>query len=272
VPDAGTFAVRADPIQLEQILINLVVNARDAMPSGGVLRIETCNARPEELAGRENAMTGGFAVLRVSDTGVGMTTDVVSRIFEPFFTTKDRGRGTGLGLAAVNGIVSQLGGFISVDSEPGRGTRFGIYLPRADRLPDARPAATAVVPEIGTEAVLLVEDDPAVRGFTRTVLQRHGYSVQEAESSEAALARVTGAPSDVDLLLTDVMLTGMNGAELARSLRQRQPSLPVLFMSGYGDAAPDEALPDAADVLVKPFTAQTLLLRVRRALDATIRS
>ncbi len=269
--DPRTFAVHADPIQIEQVLMNLSVNARDAMPSGGVLRIETRNATKKELAAATGSPGGDFAVLRVSDTGTGMTPEVMARIFEPFFTTKDHGRGTGLGLAAVKGIVAQLGGFVTVDSEQGRGTRFDIYLPKANRLPDARPVVVQSVPDIGTEAVLLVEDDAAVRGFTRTVLQRHGYRVQEAESSEAALARMAGAPG-VDLLLTDVMLTGMNGAELAQALRRMQPSLRVLFMSGYGDATPDEMLPDEADVLVKPFTAQALLTRVRQALDTRVGS
>jgi two-component system cell cycle sensor histidine kinase/response regulator CckA len=201
-----------------------------------------------------------------------MPPEVVARIFEPFFTTKDRGRGTGLGLAAVNGIVAQLGGAVSVESAPGRGTRFDVFLPKADRLPEARPLPAASVPDIGTERVILVEDDAAVRGFARTVLQRHGYHVDDAESSEAALARVGHQHGGFDLLLTDVMLTGMNGSDLARSLRQQQPALRVLFMSGYGDTTPDDTLPEGADVLVKPFTAQTLLTRVRRALDAGLRS
>jgi two-component system, cell cycle sensor histidine kinase and response regulator CckA len=272
--DGRTWAVRADPVQLEQVLMNLVVNGRDAMPGGGVLRIETRNATRRQLVDARPQATPStdHVVLRVSDTGVGIPADVVDRIFEPFFTTKDHGRGTGLGLAAVQGIVGQLGGFITVDSAPGRGTRFDIFLPKADQMPDAQPVAAEGIPDIGSETVLLVEDDAAVRGFARTVLQRHGYRVQEAESSEAALARLAADTRGVDLLLTDLILTGMNGAELARSLGERQPSLRVLFMSGYGDAAPDEALPEAADVLVKPFTAHTLLARVRRALDARARS
>jgi signal transduction histidine kinase len=273
--DQQTYAVCADPTQLEQVLMNLVVNARDAMPAGGALRIQTRNAVRSDLQNVRDewpAHSSELAVLSVSDTGIGMPPEVVARIFEPFFTTKDRGRGTGLGLAAVNGIVAQLGGFVSVESAPGRGTRFDVFLPKADRLPEARPLPAASVPDIGTERVILVEDDAAVRGFARTVLQRHGYHVDDAESSEAALARVGHQHGGFDLLLTDVMLTGMNGSDLARSLRQQQPALRVLFMSGYGDTTPDDTLPEGADVLVKPFTAQTLLTRVRRALDAGLRS
>jgi two-component system cell cycle sensor histidine kinase/response regulator CckA len=267
---AGSHAVYADPTQLEQILMNLVVNARDAMPRGGVLRIETRNAAPAEEVERGGGRK--YSVLSVADTGVGIPPEVVSRIFEPFFTTKDRGRGTGLGLAAVQGIVDQLGGFVAVDSKPDCGTRFDVFLPTADRLPETRAAGAPTVPELGTEAILLVEDDAAVRAFTRTVLQRHGYRVYEAESSEAALARFGARGSAVDLLLTDLMLTGIGGAELAQLLRRTQPSLPVLFISGYGDAAPEEALPDAADILVKPFASHALLARVRRAIDTQARA
>jgi two-component system cell cycle sensor histidine kinase/response regulator CckA len=196
-----------------------------------------------------------------------MTQEVQSRIFEPFFTTKERGRGTGLGLAAVYGIVKQLGGDIWVDSEPGHGTVFTIYLPKIEQLPPPVAAPGRSARNLGTEAILLVEDETGVRSFVRTVLERHGYRVLDTASSEAALARLRGHEDPIDLLLTDIMLPGMDGGQLARQLRGERPELRVLFMSGYTDPALEHALPPKAGFLEKPFTAHALLARVRAALD-----
>jgi two-component system, cell cycle sensor histidine kinase and response regulator CckA len=265
--DPRTHAVLADATQLEQILMNLVVNARDAMPDGGTVTIETHNAAADGgLDGTDASGPGSSAVLCVSDTGIGMSREVLARIFEPFFTTKERGRGTGLGLAAVYGIVQQLHGRIAVQSEPGRGARFTIALPKTDLVPECAAVHEAAGPAAGTEAILLVEDEVGVRSFTRTVLQRYGYRVFEADSSEAALAHVSRLNGTVDLLLTDVMLAGMDGGELARLLRRDRPQLPVLFISGYADPTVKQALPANAHLLEKPFTAHMLLSRVRETL------
>jgi CheY-like chemotaxis protein len=209
---------------------------------------------------------GEYAVLSVSDTGTGMTPEVQTRIFEPFYTTKELGRGTGLGLAVVHGIVAQLGGSIWVDSEPGRGTVFNIYLPKTNAFVApkvARPWAPAAV---GRETVLLVEDEPAVRALTRRILERHGYRVQEADSGEAALAMLAGGTAPPALLLTDLTLPGINGAQLAQELC-RQHRTPVLFVSGYAEPS-GFPMPGGHDLLEKPFTAQALLTRVRDAIDA----
>ena len=239
------------------------------MPDGGTLTIETQNQTIDE-ADRAHGPTsrppGDYVVVRVTDTGVGMTPEVQARIFEPFFTTKERGHGTGLGLAAVYGIVKQLGGNIYVDSEPGRGTVFKIYLPKTDQPAVTRPPPAPVGGPVGNETILVVEDEPGVRRFARTILTRHGYRVVEAESSEAALAGLAGEPRQLDLLLTDVMLSGRNGGELATDLRRMRPELPVLFMSGFADSTVRAGLPDGCTVLEKPFTAHTLLWLVGDAL------
>jgi CheY-like chemotaxis protein len=202
----------------------------------------------------------------VADTGIGMTRAVQQRIFEPFYTTKERGRGTGLGLAAVYGIVKQLGGNIWVYSEPGHGAIFKIYLPQTDAVPVAAPSGERSAPPIGTETILLVEDESGVRSFARTVLSRHGYQVLEAESSEQALAQLTGHAGALDLLLTDVMMTGIDGGQLARHIIRNRPDVRVLFMSGYADPVVEQALPFDCELLEKPFTAHTLLSRVRDVL------
>jgi two-component system, cell cycle sensor histidine kinase and response regulator CckA len=263
-----THAILADATQLEQVLMNLVVNARDAMPDGGTLTIETANAvlTADDLATHHGCAEGVYAVLSVSDTGIGMTREVQARVFEPFFTTKERGRGTGLGLAAVQGIAQQLRGGVWIYSEPGHGAVFKIYLPQTDLQPAAVVERRRSGAPVGHEAILLVEDEIGVRSFTRTVLRRYGYRVVEADSSEAALAHAAGSDDLVDLLLTDVMLSGMDGGQLARLLRRERPELPVLFMSGYADPAVKQALPPDARLLEKPFTAHTLLSRVRETL------
>jgi signal transduction histidine kinase len=270
--DPETHAVLADTTHLEQVLMNLVVNARDAMPDGGTLTIETQNATlaEDDLVRHPGAVPGDYAVISVADTGVGMTRDVQRRIFEPFYTTKERGQGTGLGLAAVYGIVTQLGGNIWVYSEPGHGTTFKIYLPQTVAAPAAASARQLSAPPIGTETILLVEDEPGVRSFARTVLVRHGYRVVEAESSEVALAEIAGHAGALDLLLTDVMMTGIDGGQLARHLTRQRPDLRVLFMSGYADPAVEQALPFGCELLEKPFTAHALLSRVRDVLSMAV--
>ncbi|GIJ46138.1 hypothetical protein Val02_30240 [Virgisporangium aliadipatigenens] len=262
--------VRADAGQLEQVLVNLAINARDAMPGGGTLTIHTDRVvldagRVEGLA----AKPGDYVSITVTDTGCGMTAEVAARIFEPFFTTKDQGKGTGLGLATVYGIVTGAGGYIRVDSRPGAGTTFGIYLP-ATAAAAAAPVE-AVEPKrltVGTETILLVEDDPAVRQLTERILTTAGYRVLIGVNGEDALA-VAAAHSRIDLLLTDVVMPGMNGQQLADRLTELRPGLPVIFTSAYtrGALTPTEENMIIA-FLDKPFTASALTEKVRSVLDA----
>jgi PAS domain S-box-containing protein len=268
--DLGT--VRADPGELEQVLMNLVVNARDAMPDGGKVTIETSNV---ELADAQHGLAesvaaGQYVLFAVSDTGEGMDDATKARIFEPFFTTKERGKGTGLGLSTVYGIVKQSGGHVSVYSEPGRGTTFKIYLPRvsdpsdADEEQEARPVARG-----GTETILLVEDEASVRKITRTILTQYGYSVIEADTPKAALTIAANLTRPPSLVVTDVILPGMNGKDLARALEMKWPELRVLYLSGYaGDAIVRHGvLDEGVAFLGKPFTPDGLALKVRQVLD-----
>src|SRR5256886_1332475 len=230
-------SVRADVGQLEQVLMNLVVNARDAMPTGGRLTVETANVEhdPEYARDQEAAAVRRFAMLAVSGTGIGVDEATKAQIFEPFFTTKEPGKGTGLGLATVYGIVRQAGGFIWVYSEPGHGTSFKIYLPEVDATAE-RPTAVpgARVPG-GTETVLLVEDAPAVRAVTKQVLERQGYKVLEAADGEAALQLAQRHRGPIDLLLTDVVMPRLSGRELAEQFARLRPDTRVLYASGYTD-------------------------------------
>ncbi len=270
-PGTGNF--RADPGQIEQALMNLVVNARDAMPAGGKLTIETSVRVFDEAYAREHAdvKPDEYVRIAVSDTGVGMDREVLSHIFEPFFTTKELGKGTGLGLSTVYGIVRQSEGHITCYSEPGKGTTFTIYFPRTT---EARGAVSATLPGItprrGTETILLVEDEEAVRAFARTVLERNGYRVLDAAGGMEALARVATRENEVNLLVTDVVMPHMSGRELARSLSRISPSVKVLYVSGYtGNAILDGAILDkGADFLQKPFSSRELLAKVRELLDA----
>jgi len=266
-------AVRADRSQLEQVLMNLVVNARDAMPEGGTIRIETSTVVLDEMyaTGHVAVKPGGYVMLAVSDSGVGMTEEVKARIFEPFFTTKGRDKGTGLGLSTVYGLVSQAGGYIWVYSEVGRGTTFKVYLPAVD---EAAAAATPPVPPPqrtrgGQETVLLVEDEEAVRLLARIILERAGYRVLEAPDPEAAIVAFDQASGAVDLLVSDVIMPGGTGPELLQRLAARQPSLRALMMSGYtGNSAIDRRQIEAtAAFLEKPFTADGLRRKVREVLD-----
>ena len=265
--------VRADQGQLEQVIVNLVVNARDAMPDGGTITIETARAdvRAGEARRYSGANPGPHAVLRVRDTGVGMTADVQAHLFEPFFTTKPAGRGTGLGLPTVYGIVQQSGGHLRVESRPGAGSTFAIYLPVASREQPAAPASSPVVQaKPGTETVLVVEDEPEVRALARRVLERQGYQVVEASQADEALQLSDARPGAIHLLLSDVVLPHMSGCALAGRLRSRRPEMKVLFMSGYDedDLAQHGFTPDAARLLVKPFLPEELARVVRDVLDA----
>jgi len=268
----GLGAVKVDPGQLEQIIMNLAVNARDAMPRGGRLSIETGNVEMDEsyVRGHPVAHPGPYVMLAVSDTGIGMDAVTQARIFEPFFTTKEAGKGTGLGLATVYGIVKQSGGFIWVYSEPGHGTSFKIYLPRVDE-PVSR--ASAAAPELvgGSETVLVVEDVAAVRAVARQMLERHGYTVLEAPDGETALRLAGKHQGAIRLLLTDVVMPEVSGRQLADQLLELRPDMKVLFMSGYTDDAivRHGVLQEGIAYLQKPFTPETLARKVRAVLDGS---
>ena len=272
-PDLG--AVRADVGQLEQVLMNLAVNARDAMPTGGRLTIETANVEhdPDYARDQEAAAVRRFAMLAVSDTGCGMDEATKARIFEPFFTTKEPGKGTGLGLATVYGIVKQAGGFIWVYSEPDQGTSFKVYLPEVDATAE-RPTAVpgARVPG-GTETVLLVEDAAAVRAVTKQVLERQGYKVLEAADGEAALQLAQRHRGPIDLLLTDVVMPRLSGRELAGQFARLRPDTRVLYASGYTDdsVVRHGILESGTAYLQKPFSPESLARKVREVLDAGAR-
>jgi len=266
--------VRADRGQLEQVLLNLTVNARDSMPSGGHLLIETANAGAEDVLLKAPGMAkpGAYVMLSVTDTGHGMSAEVKERIFEPFFTTKEVGAGTGLGLATAYGIVKQHGGYVTVDSEPGKGTVFRVFLPVAEGV---RPEQTAEIhgplPK-GSETLLVVEDDRDVRELISEVLAPLGYKVLSTGSGDEALKTSDSFSGTVDLLLTDVVMPGMNGKQLAEVMRTRRPGIKVLFMSGYTqDAISTQGMLEPGVALIhKPLRPGTLASHLRQVLDGIL--
>jgi PAS domain S-box-containing protein len=264
--------VKVDPGQMEQVIMNLAVNARDAMPGGGRFTIETRDFElgPEYCRLHPARKPGRYVLLALSDTGCGMTPEVRSRIFEPFFTTKGPGRGTGLGLSTVFGIVKQSEGYIDVTSAPGAGTSFYIYLPAVDAGAGAAFSRDGGASCRGTETILLVEDEDEVRRLASHVLQAHGYRVLEASGGDGAIAALDEKSGEIDLLLTDVVMPGMSGPQLAEALRARHPELRVLFMSGYADdkVIRQETMQLRTDYMNKPFSALELASKVREILDS----
>jgi len=262
--------VRADPDQVVRVLVNLAINARDAMPGGGRLVITVDTVRVPEAPNRPAATPrpGGYARLSVKDTGVGMSDAVRARLFEPFFTTKPQGQGTGLGLAVVDGIIRQSDGWVDVESAPGAGTTFHIHLPAVAGHADVEPSADAVRQPIGgREAILLVEDQAAVREVTLAALERQGYRVTAAAGGAEALALVGAGETPIDLVLTDVVMPGMSGPQLVERLRERLPALRAVFMSGYAaDAMPRPGEAGRTAFIQKPFTAAMLGATLRQVL------
>jgi two-component system, cell cycle sensor histidine kinase and response regulator CckA len=267
-PEAGY--IRADAGQLEQVLMNLVVNAKDAMPSGGKLTIQTQSIVLEEShrRGQTFIRPGNYVMLSVSDTGTGMDKETQSRIFEPFFTTKEKGKGTGLGLSTVYGIVKQSGGYVMVQSEEGRGTTFHIYLPRVEGTAEKHAAPVARAAAGGTETILLVEDEESVRQLVRDTLEGKGYKVVEAENGEAGLAAATVHRGKIDLVITDVVMPGLGGREMVEQLSKTRPETKVLYLSGYTEDAiiSEGTIESGTAFLQKPFTLQNLSRKVREVL------
>lgn len=263
--------VKADRSQIEQVLLNLAVNARDAMPQGGKLVIETANVALDETAARRRPylVPGRYVLLRVTDTGCGMDAALQAHIFEPFFTTKGKGKGTGLGLATVYGVIKQSGGYIVVDSEVGSGSTFEIYLPRVDESLEA-PSESKPLADRGREqrTILLVEDEHSLRKLTARTLKEIGYAVCEAQDALEALEIAKRSETVIDLLLTDVVMPGMSGPSLARTLSPLRPEMKVLYMSGYtdGEIAPHGVLEAGTSILRKPFTRDQLLRQAEEVL------
>jgi CheY-like chemotaxis protein len=272
VPGVGLGQVKADPGQIEQVIINLVVNARDAMPTGGKITIETANMYLDEAYARWHiaVQPGWYTMLAITDTGCGMDAETQAQIFEPFFTTKEQGKGTGLGLSTVYGIVKQSGGNVWVYSEVGVGTTFKIYFPLVDEQvtePDADAAHPVSV--AGTETILLAEDEEMVRNLACESLRMHGYTVLEAANAGEALSICQRHEGSIHLLLTDVVMPQMNGRELAAQLARMRPDMRVLYMSGYPDQSiVHHGILDGDIAFIgKPFTPDALALKVGEALQ-----
>jgi CheY-like chemotaxis protein len=270
--EADLGQVKADQGQIEQVIVNLAVNARDAMPNGGRLRMETANVELdlEYTWHHPGSKTGQYVLLTVSDTGTGIAPDTMAHIFEPFFTTKERGKGTGLGLATVYGVVKQSGGYIWVDSVPGKGASFQVYLPRvAQPVQPAEPSKPSGETLRGTETVLLVEDAEPLRKLAQSLLESRGFRVLTAADGKRALDVARLNPGTIDLLLTDVVMPEMNGRVLAEHLALKQPRMKVLYMSGYTDSfiAVQGVLEPGTYLIHKPFTEEALIRKVREILD-----
>ena len=272
-PREGLWKIKCDPSQLDQILVNFAVNARDAMPKGGRLTIETANVACDDPSCREHLgiTPGEYVLLLVSDNGIGMDQQTLSKIFEPFFTTKGVGQGTGLGLSTVYGIVKQNRGFIYVDSEPGRGSSFKVYFPRI--LQEDEPVETAEETALvsGSGTVLLVEDDPMVRKMTTAMLERIGYTVIASEGPREALLFCKQADTPIDLLISDVVMPGMNGRELRDQIQAIKPGVKVLFVSGYTSnvIAGHGVLEEGVHFAEKPFTLNDLARKVQEAIKSS---
>jgi signal transduction histidine kinase len=270
-PDVGR--VLADPSNVEQVVMNLVVNARDAMPTGGKLTIETGNVDLDGEYARQHlgSQPGPHVMLAVSDTGTGIAESTQTHIFEPFFTTKGVGKGTGLGLSTVFGIAQQSGGSVWLYSEPGKGTTFKVYFPRVEGTPDVTGSTPAPSTLRGTETILLVEDQEQVRTVAHGILRRHGYHVVVAQNAGEALLLCDTEPGEIHLLLTDVVMPAMSGAELAKRIAVMRPNTKVLCMSGYTDdsVVRHGVLESGVAFLQKPFTPDSLARKVRDVLTAT---
>jgi CheY-like chemotaxis protein len=264
-------AVRMDGGQLEQVLVNLGVNARDAMPTGGTLVIETANFTADDHYAIQHpgVHPGQYVRLRVSDTGTGMSRDTIERAFEPFFTTKPKGQGTGLGLATIYGIMTNAGGSAQIYSEPGVGTAITALLPATDQTPTTDHTPVTIARPGNGETILVVEDEDSLRRLTVRLLTHHGYQVISAGNGEEAL-RITGTVDPIDLVVTDVVMPGMLGHELVHRLRTQRPGLGVVYLSGYAEQilTARKTLPPGVTLLTKPVTETQLLSAVRDGLDA----
>jgi CheY-like chemotaxis protein len=270
---SGLGRVNADPGQIEQVIMNLALNARDTMPQGGQLTLEAADVELDSsyASSHESVLPGHYVMIAVSDTGIGMDAETQARIFQPFFTTKEQGKGTGLGLATTYGIVKQSEGHIGVYSEPGKGTTFKVYLPRIDQAVEVIAPTQVPVdePPRGCETILLVEDEEAVRSLARGLLESSGYEVLEANGAHEALQVGKRHKERIHLLLTDVVMPQMSGRELAEHLAPLHPETKVLYMSGYADNAVVHhgLLDPSAFFLQKPFTADALARKLREVLD-----
>jgi len=272
-PGADIWPVKVDPTQIDQILANLCVNARDAIAGVGELTIQTGNVTLDDAYCREHAgsFPGDYVALSLSDSGCGMDEETLGKVFEPFFTTKEVGKGTGLGLSTVYGIVKQNNGFIDVKSEPGQGATFRIYLPRTDTPAiEKQPVRPQKKKLNGSETVLLVEDEESILALGKTILERYGYAVLASQSPSEALRIAREHPGPIHLVITDVVMPAMNGKDMMEKLHALKPGLKCVFMSGYtADIIADHGVLDKGiDFLQKPFSVETLTKRVREVLDA----